>query len=158
MKYCLFLLTSLILFFAHAQENQSLNTYTFAEAEQLQEEEERPYFIFIHTDWCRYCLGMRNNVFTNPSVIKILNKSFYLIIFNAENEEDVFFSGRSFLFKPNGKNTGIHELADALGNIDGKLTFPSSVILLPKNEITFQYGGFIPGDELLELLETTLSK
>ncbi|GAA3516304.1 hypothetical protein GCM10022393_32940 [Aquimarina addita] len=153
MKYYMLLLLSILSFLLKAQEIDDLHTYTFPKAEQLQLEETRPYFVFIHTNWCRYCHGMKTNTFSNPDVIKELNKKFYFIKLNGEAKEDIVFSGHTFKYMATGVHTGVHQLAEALGNIEGTLSYPTIVILNAKNEIIFQHDSFISSNELLRILE-----
>ena len=40
-----------------------LKIVPFEEIATLQQLEPRPMVIFIHTDWCRYCQGMKNTTF-----------------------------------------------------------------------------------------------
>tara|TARA_B100001059_G_scaffold94113_1_gene93374 strand:- start:1302 stop:1772 length:471 start_codon:yes stop_codon:yes gene_type:complete len=132
----------------HAQ----LNTVSFAELDTLQKGEQRNVVVFIHTDWCKYCLQMKGTTFRNDSVVNVLNKLFYVVDLNAESKKDITYGGHEFKFKPTGSNTGIHELAEQLGLINGKLDFPTVSVLNAKNEIVFQNGGLLQTDELLAVL------
>ena len=132
----------------HAQ----LNTVSFTELDSLQKVEQRNVVVFIHTDWCKYCLQMKSTTFRNDSVVNVLNKLFYVVDLNAESKKVITYGGYEFKFKPTGSNTGIHELAEQLGMINGKLDFPTVSVLNAKNEIVFQNGGFLQTDELLAVL------
>jgi thioredoxin-related protein len=129
-----------------------LHTVSFAELDSLQKVEQRNVVVFIHTDWCKYCLQMKSTTFRNDSVVNVLNKLFYVIDLNAESKKVITYGGYEFKFKPTGSNTGIHELAEQLGMINGKLDFPTVSVLNAKNEIVFQNGGFLQTDELLAVL------
>ena len=135
-----------------AQELPSLNEYTFEQAQKLQKEDVRPYLIFIYTDWCRYCQGMKMTTFLDKDVIKTLNEDYYFVFLNAEEQRDIHFSGTTFVYQPTGIKTGIHELAEALGTIEGELNYPSTVILNARDEIVFQFGAYLSKKELLRVL------
>ena len=75
---------------------------------------------------------------------------------DAEGEEDITYRGHTFRFRPTGRNTGVHELAEQLGTIDGQLNYPTLVALNTSNEIVFQYGGLMDAKELLAVLEALL--
>ncbi len=151
MKYLLlFLFVSSSVF---AQKREALNEFAFAKAEQLQQQETRPYLVFLHTDWCKYCRGMEQNTFTNPAVVEVLNRDYYFIPFNAETTESITFANRSFHYKPTGTKTGMHELAMALGTIDGKVSFPTIIILSKELEIIFQTASFLNKEQLLAILK-----
>lgn len=129
-----------------------LKIHQFEEIEDLNKMEQRDLVVFVHTDWCRYCKAMKNTTFKNEEVVEKLNDQFYFVSLNAEEQRSITFAERSFRYKPTGANTGIHELAEAMGTIDGKLSFPTLVILNPKNEIIFQFDGFINDKNLVQLL------
>lgn len=129
-----------------------LKTHSFEQVEALQKTAPRHVVIFIHTDWCRYCDAMKTTTFKNAEVIKSLNEKFYLVQLNAEEKREVLFNNHRYKFKPNGTNTGTHELAQALGTIEGKTGYPVLVMLNSKREIVFQYSGFMNSKALRNLL------
>lgn len=96
---------------------------------------------------------MQNTSLKNQEIIHRLNQDFYFVSLNAEEKNDIQFAGKTFQFKPTGRNTGVHELAITLGEINGKINYPSLVLLNPKNEIIFQYQGFITTAELKNILK-----
>ena len=129
-----------------------LNTYRFEQLDSLQKVDQRKVLVFIHTDWCKYCKAMQNTSFKNDQVVQLLNKHFYFVDLNAEEEKSIRFHGHTFRYKPTGSNTGVHELAEQLGTIDGRISFPSICFLNEKNEIIYQQGGFIETDVLKKIL------
>jgi len=56
-----------------------LHSFSFEQLDSLQEVEERPIAVFIHTDWCKYCDAMLNTTFKSEAVQISLNKSFYYV-------------------------------------------------------------------------------
>ena len=142
-----FVLTHQIILLAQA------NTFEFHQLDSLQKLEERKTIVFIHTDWCKYCLKMKNTTLKNDSVINALNNNFYYVAFNAENKNDVTFNKHTFKYKPTGNNTGTNELAELLGKVNGKLNYPTICILNNKNEIIFQHSGYITSNEFIEVLK-----
>lgn len=135
---------------------QDLKTYKFEEIEGLQVNEPRNVVVFIHTDWCSYCKAMEVKTFRKEEITESLNSHFYFIDFDAESKEDIIYNGIKFKYRPTGKNTGLHEIAEALGEIDGKLSYPTLVILNPENEIVFQYDSFINYKEMEKILNQSL--
>lgn len=130
-----------------------LKTYAFEELDSLQGVQKRPVVVFIHTDWCRYCQMMKHTTFQNDSVIKLLNEKFYFVSFNAEERRDVTLNGHVFHYQPTGIHTGIHQLADHLATINGKLAYPTISVLTPDNKIVVQYPQFISAKDLINLLK-----
>lgn len=150
MKYliCLFIFTNNVIGFT-----QQLNHYSFEQIDSLQRIEARPIVIFLHTDWCKYCQNMKNTTLQNERIIKNLNEQFYFVDLNGEEKHAITFKGHTFRFKPTGSNTGVHELAEALGTLDGTLSYPALCILNKNNEIIFQYNTFLNSKAFQQILD-----
>ncbi len=133
-----------------------LQAYSFSEIDSLQLKEKKNIVVFIHTDWCKYCQAMKNTTFKNKEVIKLLNDNFLFTNLNAEEKQDITLNKYTFKYKPTGNNTGIHELAEQLGTINGKVSYPTLCVLNSKNEIVFQYGQFLSSSDLLNVLNKVL--
>ena len=145
----------LIFFWAIPSGFAQLKTYSFEEAEKLAKENPKPFVVFIHTSWCKYCKMMENSTFKNPEIIHLLNSDFYFISLDAESKNDIHFNNLTFQFKPKGQNTGIHELATALATINSQVVYPTITILKSDFSIVFQKHSFLSSKELLIILEKT---
>ena len=130
-----------------------IRTYHFEQVDSLQKKQKRNVAVFIHTDWCKYCQTMQNTTFKNDSIIKVLNDKFYFIDLNAEEKRNVIFNNHTFKFKPTGANTGTHELADQLGTVNNKISYPTLCFLNADSEIIFQYNQFINSKDLQIILK-----
>ena len=138
----------LLLLLTAYQNFAQLKTHTFEQAEKFAKENPKPFVIFIHTSWCKYCKMMQNSTFKNEEVIQKLNDNFYFISFDAEDKNDITFKNHTFKYKPKGRNSGVHELAEALSN----QTYPTLIILNPNYAIDAQFKSFINPKELLNYL------
>ena len=132
----------------------TLEHHSFEELDSLMEKEERPVVVFLHAEWCKYCRNMEETTFKHPEVVKLLNEQFYFISFDGEQKEPVAFRGRQFNYVPNGRTTGTHELALALGGTNGELLYPTLLLLNPEMEIIFEYASFLSHTEVLEVLKS----
>ncbi|MGQ7945941.1 thioredoxin family protein [Flavobacterium sp. WC2509] len=146
---------ALIFFLVIPSGFAQLKTYTFEEAEKVVKEKPKPFVIFIHTSWCNYCKMMENSTFKNPEIINLLNTNFYFIPLDAESKNDIHFNNHTFQFKPNGQNTGIHELATALATVNSQVVYPTLTILHADYSIIFQKPSFLTAKELLIILKKT---
>ena len=145
----------LIFFWTIPSSFAQLKMHTFEEAEKLSIENPKPFVVFIHTSWCKYCKMMENSTFKNPKIINLLNSDFYFISLDAESKKDILFNNHTFQFKPKGQNTGIHELARALATIDSQVVYPTVTILESDLSIVFQKHSFLSSKELLIILKKT---
>ena len=142
-------------FWAIPQGFAQLNFIDFEQIDSLQQAEKRNVIVFIHTDWCKYCKVMHDKTFKNATVVKLVNDKFYFVDFNAEEKREIVFNENTFVFKPNGSNSGIHELAMELGTIDKQISYPVLCVLNEKNEIIFQHNSFLNAKDLIKILEET---
>ena len=95
---------------------------------------------------------MEQTTFKNPGIIELLNQHYYFVSFDGEQEEDVIFRNRRYQYANSGPNSGIHQLAFELGNINGDLAYPALVMLNKELEITFQRHSFMSKEELKAVL------
>lgn len=130
-----------------------LITYRFEQIDSLQQVAPKKVVVFIHTDWCKYCHTMQNITLKDKKVIAILNEQFYFVNFDAEEKKPITFNRHTFNYKPNGSNTGIHQLAEQLATKEGKITYPTLCILNGRMEIVFQYANLISVNDLKAILK-----
>ena len=146
-------LIHLICFFCVITQGFSqLNLVPFEQIDNLQKIEKRPVIVFIHTHWCNYCKVMQNKTFKNATLINLINTNFYFVSFDAEEKRKINFNHSEFNFKPNGRNSGINELAIELGTINNQINYPVLCILNDKNEIIMQHTGFLNAKDLIFIL------
>lgn len=126
--------------------------YSFEDVDRLSQIEPRPILIFIHTDYCKYCLAMESKTFKSREVQNYLDSSFYFLRLNGEEQKDIKFNKRLFKYKPTGYQTGVHELVEALGTVDKSISFPTVCVLNSQYEITFQHNGYISKKTFLDIL------
>lgn len=143
----------ILCFILSANQNfAQLKTHTFEEAEKFSIEHPKPFIVFIHTSWCKYCKMMQNSTFKDQKVVKQLNEKFYFISFDAETRNDISFNNHIFKFRPKGTNSGIHELAEALAEKKGAIVYPTITILNPDHSIELQFQSFVNAENLFEIL------
>ena len=143
----------LLVFFCTFSGFAQLRTYTFSEAEKLEQQNPKPIFVFIHTSWCKYCKMMENSTFKNPEVVQLLNDNFYFVSLDAEQKSPILFKNNTFRFQPKGQNTGVHELAEELGTVDGAMTYPTFSILDKNNNILLQISEYTDAKTMIGLLK-----
>jgi thioredoxin-related protein len=156
-KELLFLFIFFGCFTNYAQENkrkEDLNIFTFEEVEKLQQQKPKPILVFLYTDWCKICFGMKKTTFKNREVIQLLNEKFYFIKLNAEEKKDITFLGKIFTYKPTGTTSGMHELATELGTIKKTIIYPTTILLNTIFEIDAQLTGLYNANKMIGTLTT----
>ena len=137
-------------------KKDSLNIFTFEEVEKLQTENPKPILAFIYTDWCKFCNLMKKTTFRNSNIVKVLNRDFYVVFLNSETKNEITFLDKTFVYKPNGTNSGTHQLATELGTIDGKISYPTTIILNEKYEIDLKLNIFLNTKDFEEIVNVYL--
>lgn len=101
----------------------------------------KPILVDVYTRWCGWCKVMDQKTYSDQDVVFLINDNFFAVRFDAEGGDTIRYQGRTFT-RPAGKRT--HSLAYAL--LDGKLSYPTTVILSPKGEILSPIAGYLePG-------------
>jgi thioredoxin-related protein len=137
-------------------EKSELRVFTFEEVEKLHQQKPKPILVFLYTDWCKICFGMKKTTFKNKKILKILNNEFYVVYLNGEEKKDITFLGKKFVYKPSGSKTGTHELAKELAFINHKISYPTTTIFNSKLEIVAQINTYMNSKTLNLILEKTL--
>lgn len=133
----------------HASEKEKggVNWMTWDEVQVAMKKEPRKVWVDIYTDWCGWCKVMDKKTFSNPDVIKYINKHFYAVKFNAERKNDIMFMGKKYVFAPENR---ANELAVKLMN--GQMSYPTSIVM----EENFQNPQPIPGYIPVARIESVL--
>ena len=145
-----------VLLSADSSKAQDLNSYRFEEVAELQNKEERPVLVYLTAEWCRYCKRMDHTVLQKKSIVGTLNSEYYFVEFDVEQQTPVTIGGRTYRFKPTGKDTGMHELAELIGTIDGSLNTPALVLMNSDFEILYRYGGYMDEEQFSALLNLAM--
>lgn len=109
------------------QENQEpIEWLTWEEAVALSKKEKKMLLLNVYTNWCGWCKRMDKATFQEPNLARYINENFYPVKFDAEQEGELEYKGKTYTFVKNGQR-GYHELAAEL--LNGRLSFPTVVFL-----------------------------
>ena len=114
-------------------------------------------FIDLYTNWCGWCKRMDATTFSDPVIVNYINNNFYTVKFDGETKDTIVFNNHNFYnsdptyIKSNSNSRGkAHWFAHSI--LDGKLSYPSYV-LLDENLIRLMvYQGYKQVDEMLGIL------
>lgn len=111
--------------------------------------------LFFHTDWCAYCRKMERDVFTNQEVANELNQHYYVVKFDAESADTVYFDGQTITNEVKQKRTGqYHDIAKLLATRNGQFTFPTTLILDSDFTVQQRFFQYLDRKKLLKALST----
>lgn len=133
-------------------QSETINWISFEQLPALMEKEPRKILVHIYTPWCGYCKRMEKNVFTQPEVIRLINKKFYAIKFNAESKETIVFNKKTYTYNPtySKRRNGAHKLAIEL--LEDNTLYPSEIVLDAKYKIILEIKGASNAQELIDEL------
>ncbi len=128
-----------------------VNWTAFENLNDSMHKQKKPLLIFVHTDWCKFCYLQDNKTFTD-SLVFTLSKNFYCLRLNAETKTAITFINRTYTYKATGVNTGQHQLADYLAKEKGLVSYPTTILLNTKLELTKRLVGFYNANDLIKHL------
>jgi thioredoxin-related protein len=102
--------------------SQKIQWLSLGEVQEKMKSHPKKVLIDIYTDWCGPCKRMSKYTFTNSEVIKIINKEFYAVKFNAESKESV-----NFLMKKYSNSGRTHDFAIQVGSTASGLSYPTII-------------------------------
>lgn len=150
------LLTLGLMALAFTASAQTPTPLTFEQlADSVSAGTEKPILVKLHTDWCAYCRMQERQIQRDRELTRLLETDFHFVNFNAEHTADIAFNGHVFAGS-DGKAP--HELAYALGQINGKLAYPAFILLNKDLEIIDVHHGLTKTKVLRQVLHTVLKK
>lgn len=123
--------------FSFASNDEGINFFegSWAEAQMIAAEEQKPVFVQLSADWCLPCRQMEKNVFPLPTVGSFYNENFISIKLDAESFDGI-------------------ELKQ---NYDAK-TVPESFFFDSNGRLMLREGGFKSEQQILSLGNKILKK
>lgn len=121
---------------------------SFEQAVFLNDMKPKKIFIDVYTDWCGWCKRMDAGTFKDSLVSKYISENYYAVKLNAETKDTIRFRDRVFVFKPEMKANEI-----AISLLNGKMGYPSFVLMDEKYAILQPLSGYQTTEELLPLLK-----
>lgn len=128
-------------------ENGGIKWMSFEQAVAMNDSIPKKIFIDVYTDWCGWCKKMDAGTFRDSAVVKYMNEKYYSVKVNAESKDTVRFRDKQFVFRPEFK---ANELALSL--LNGKMAYPSFVIMSEQYVLLAPLSGYQQPDELMQAL------
>lgn len=101
-----------------------INWMNIEQAEEACRKNPRKIVIDVYTDWCGWCKKMDAEAFSDSALADYINKKFYAVKLNAEDQNNLIFREKVYRFNPSYK---ANDLAVLL--LNGQMGYPSFVFL-----------------------------
>lgn len=131
----------------HSAPAQKVEWKDFETAVALAQKKPRHIFIDVYTSWCGWCKVLDRETFAHPTVSKYLNEKFYPVKLDAETRDTIVFQNKPHFYLARYKANLL-----ALRLLDGKMLYPSMVILDPQFNRLMIIQGFKKPDQLMPYL------
>lgn len=128
--------------------NDSIKWISLDEASKIAEKTGKKIIVDVYTNWCGWCKIMDQKTFNHPDVIRIINEKYVAVKLNAETRDSLVYRGIKFGFNPEKR---ANQLAYLL--LNGKMSYPTTVILNEKSEILSPIAGFIEPSTMIKVLK-----
>lgn len=137
--------------------SQGIDWISIEEAQARVKKAPKPIMVDVYTNWCGPCKMLDRNTFGHARLAEYVNKHFYAVKFNAEGGEPVTFKGQTFRnpsFNPQagGGRNGTHEFTMAIGNVNGRIAYPTLVYLNEELEVIAPVQGYMTPSQIEPIL------
>ncbi|NPA34604.1 MAG: DUF255 domain-containing protein [Chlorobi bacterium] len=130
-----------------ALTSQMIKWVDFETAVHLNKKKPKKIFIDVYTDWCGWCKVLDRKTFRDPRVIKVMNKYYHAVKLDAETRDTIYFQNKPHTYIKEYRANLI-----ALRLLDGRMVYPSMVILDEKFNRLRIIRGYKSADDLLPIL------
>ena len=158
MKKLLFLLSFIpLLLFSQGKPINSINWVSLSEAEKYSEKYNKNMLIYFYRNNCDYCKRMKNEVLSDPQIIKLINENFFPVKLDGKSKKPIMYNGKKYIndvsIEEDPNSTWRHNLFfELVSPTKGNFYWPTIVILDGKNKKVTQLPGFKSKQQLLRSL------
>ena len=138
----------------------SINWLPINEAEALSAKYNKDILIFFYRENCDYCEKMKNQTFSDSTVIKLINDNFFPVMINGKSKSPIIYNKKKFTNdKPSPEEESyFHNLFKELVDLkNGNYYWPSIVMVNSNHKKIIQGSGFWPKEQILRNLNQLLS-
>ena len=155
-----------LLFFSSllSQETNEVNTkegaikwLTTEEANKLNKENPKKYWMHIYSKSCGWCSKMENETFANEKVAQYITENYYPVKLSVNDKSDVQWNGKTYHYFKEGPYAGNHELVLRL-TMAKKGTPINTIVSENGNDIEMSLLGFLTAEQLFQSLSENQNK
>ena len=158
MKKLLFLLSFIpLLSFPQGKPINSINWVSLTEAEKYSEKYNKNMLIYFYRNNCDYCKRMKNEVLSDPQIIKLINENFFPVKLDGKSKKPIMYNGKKYIndvsIEEDPNSTWRHNLFfELVSPTKGNFYWPTVVIVDGENKKVAQLPGFKSKQQLLRSL------
>ena len=140
--------------------SNNINWLNLNEAERLSEKSNKNMLLFFYRENCDFCEKMKNQTFTDSTVINLINENFFPVMLNGKSKTRITYNKKEFKNdKPKPEDQPyFHNLFKELVDMkEGNYYWPTIVIVNGEHKKIIQGSGFWPKEQTLRNLKQIIN-
>ena len=158
MKKLFFVLVFMpLISFSQGMPSNSINWISLSEGEKYSEKYKKNMLIYFYRNNCDYCKRMKDEVLTDPQIVKLINENFFPVKLDGKTKKSIKYNGRSYIndvsIEEDPKSSWRHNLFfELVTPTKGNFYWPTIVIIDGEDKKVAQLPGFRSKQQLLRSL------
>ena len=143
--------------FSQGMPSNSINWISLSEGEKYSEKYKKNMLIYFYRNNCDYCKRMKDEVLTDPQIVKLINENFFPVKLDGKTKKSIKYNGKNYIndvsIEEDPKSSWRHNLFfELVTPTKGNFYWPTVVIVDGENKKVAQLPGFKSKQQLLRSL------
>ena len=143
--------------FSQGMPSNSINWISLSEGEKYSEKYKKNMLIYFYRNNCDYCKRMKDEVLTDPQIVKLINENFFPVKLDGKTKKSIKYNGKKYIndvsIEEDPKSSWRHNLFFKLVTpTKGNFYWPTIVIIDGEDKKVAQLPGFRSKQQLLRSL------
>tara|TARA_Y100001935_G_scaffold254025_1_gene261818 strand:+ start:698 stop:1186 length:489 start_codon:yes stop_codon:yes gene_type:complete len=158
MKKLFFVLVFMpLISFSQGMPSNSINWISLSEGEKYSEKYKKNMLIYFYRNNCDYCKRMKDEVLTDPQIVKLINENFFPVKLDGKTKKSIKYNGKNYIndvsIEEDPKSSWRHNLFfELVTPTKGNFYWPTIVIIDGEDKKVAQLPGFRSKQQLLRSL------
>ena len=158
MKKLFFVLVFMpLISFSQGMPSNSINWISLSEGEKYSEKYKKNMLIYFYRNNCDYCKRMKDEVLTDPQIVKLINENFFPVRLDGKTKKSIKYNGKNYIndvsIEEDPKSSWRHNLFfELVTPTKGNFYWPTIVIIDGEDKKVAQLPGFRSKQQLLRSL------
>ena len=143
--------------FSQGMPSNSINWISLSEGEKYSEKYKKNMLIYFYRNNCDYCKRMKDEVLTDPQIVKLINENFFPVKLDGKTKKSIKYNGKKYIndvsIEEDPKSSWRHNLFfELVTPTKGNFYWPTIVIIDGEDKKVAQLPGFRSKQQLLRSL------
>ena len=143
--------------FSQGMPSNTINWISLSEGEKYSEKYKKNMLIYFYRNNCDYCKRMKDEVLTDPQIVKLINENFFAVKLDGKTKKSIKYNGKKYIndvsIEEDPKSSWRHNLFfELVTPTKGNFYWPTIVIIDGEDKKVAQLPGFRSKQQLLRSL------